>query len=69
MDPIEPEGRRDGAERHGLLGGESSEAQRQAPPAWRQGASDRGRMWSELDFVTVDWVHDVEVLVPPHHPP
>eukprot|EP01050_Picozoa_sp_SAG11_P004551 SAG11_NODE_293_length_11144_cov_4.661928_13_plen_353_part_00 len=53
MDSIEP--RSDGAEHHGLLSmRDGGELQRKTPisPA---------RLWSEQEFVTVDWVHDVEV--------
>ena len=49
-------------ERDGLLA-EGSEMQEKP---WRKShgsgtVDDRSRIWTEHDFVTVDWVHDVEV--------
>jgi hypothetical protein len=62
FDAAHPDSSSDSGERHGLLssgpreGSDDTQRQnrRKAPPS-------PGRQWSEQEFVTVDWVHDVEV--------
>eukprot|EP01051_Picozoa_sp_SAG22_P006163 SAG22_NODE_394_length_11168_cov_19.933869_5_plen_353_part_00 len=57
----------DGVERHGLLSADLDGSELQERPGGGAGARRRHSaaspaiLWSEQDFVTVDWVHDVEV--------